>query len=247
MRVTVPGVSRWESHAWSVCDKSGDTVQFLIAPVRGGYLFERWTDKVFALTKTEDQVKLSMQGPFGLPINFVKNINRERHNAYVFIVGGSGIAPALFAIRALLGDISLKGPTEDSNGLANTQPSIYLIWSMRGENAEKLSVIQPWLAPESPVHVHIYDTSRSGFDKGVIASANSTSIAPLMSRNRPSIRNLLYKIVESVGYESERMRPTVGLFVCGPESMTLDVLGDARVVEMDKNVLFDIEVESFEL
>ncbi|KAJ3337980.1 hypothetical protein HDU93_000243 [Gonapodya sp. JEL0774] len=245
MRVTIPSISWWESHAWSVCGATEKSVEFLVGPVRGGYGFEKWTDALLATDKLGTPMRISMQGPFGTPTSFIKPSTLPSHDAYIFVVGGTGIAPALFAIRGILAsssaDVKSALQSDSSVGLTQKRRPIYLFWSVRSDSAHQLSPILPWLVPESPVQVHIYDTSRAGSDMPTVPSQYGSPLAPLVSRHRPGVRNLLHKVIERLSGES----PRLALFVCGPESMTLDVLGDVKAVEESERVRIDVDLESF--
>ncbi|KXS13180.1 hypothetical protein M427DRAFT_34226 [Gonapodya prolifera JEL478] len=245
MRVTVPSASWWESHAWSIAGVKGNEVEFLVAPVKGGWAFEKWTERVLEGVKKEGGIKISMQGPFGTPTRFVFP-NATPHSAYVFIVGGTGLAPALFCIRSLLSNPPITaGASSDAEKVLPDRPPIYLVWSVRSDRAHTLSALQPWLGPDSPLNVHVFDTSRAGSDLGPVSSPLPNPIAPLVSRSRPGVRNILCKVVERLGAETSVAVPRVEVFVCGPERMTNDVLADVKAVETSEKVVIDVEVESF--
>ncbi|KXS19446.1 hypothetical protein M427DRAFT_152464 [Gonapodya prolifera JEL478] len=264
MRVKLPVGGWWggrEAHPWSLSGASAEEMQFLVAPARSQYGYENWTERVIALTKEQnaESIQVAMQGPFGVPLGVLS----KPHDAYVFIVGGSGVAPAIFAIRGILDSPSrstspdeheteakvaalVTKETDRATVLAH-RAQIYLFWSVRAEKSEEMSLIQPWLGAESPVHVHIFDTSRAGADRASIPSAAPDPVAPLVSRHRPGVRNLLYKVVDRCAVGEGVKGTSVGMFVCGPEQLALDAVADAKVVETDGRARFEIEVESFTL
>ncbi|KAJ3301614.1 hypothetical protein HDU93_006819, partial [Gonapodya sp. JEL0774] len=121
MRVIVPDASRWEAHPWSVSSTNGGVVKFLVGPVKRS---NEWTQKVFKLfedSKGGPSVQVALQGPFGNPVIFATD--DSRHDAYVFLVAGSGIAPAIASIEYLLNRFSDDGSLKSAHG------KIHLVWS----------------------------------------------------------------------------------------------------------------------
>ncbi|KAJ3304979.1 ferric/cupric-chelate reductase, partial [Gonapodya sp. JEL0774] len=99
MRVIVPSVSRLEAHPWSVASCAQGKITFLVGPSKGP---KQWTQKVFRYLEESKKgyARVCLQGPFGNPVSFVTE--GPFHDAYVFLVAGSGISPAIASIEHLL-------------------------------------------------------------------------------------------------------------------------------------------------
>ncbi|KAJ3329244.1 hypothetical protein HDU93_001067 [Gonapodya sp. JEL0774] len=231
MRVIVPAASRWEAHPWSVASSTSGTVKFLVGPVKRQ---TQWTQQVFGImeaTKSGPSTQVALQGPFGNPILFVTE--DRRHDAYVFIVGGSGISPAISGIEHLLERFSSDGSLTSARGKIN------LVWSTSHAGAENLTAVSHWLEKDSPVSITIHDTAIERMDDPA---------AGVLRRGRINARFIMHRVVDSaVSWAEAGGAPRVAVFVCGPGGFAKQVVEDLRLVEQEKSVRFTTHVESFEI
>ncbi|KXS13803.1 hypothetical protein M427DRAFT_363728 [Gonapodya prolifera JEL478] len=231
MRVVVPAASRWEAHPWSVTSTTPGSVKFLVGPVKGK---NEWTERVFQYlesTKSGGSASVSLQGPYGNPVLFATE--EQRHDAYVFLVAGSGVSPAIAAIEHLLNRFFEDGSLQSAHG------KIQLVWSTGRASPERLTSLAQWLDKESPVQVTIHDTAVERMDQ---ASEG------VVRRGRLNARHVMHKVVDAaVSWSEAGGAPRVAVFVCGPGSFAGQVVADLTSVEKERGVRFSTHVESFEM
>lgn len=197
-----------------------------------------------------------MQGPFGAPIPIVEHAPKSQ--AVACFVGGTGVAPALAGLRAIVesGAVPASGfltaCDEESSGPASPaaaaaeRPKLFLFWSAHVSAMSEFSLIRDWVdAMQSPdaavaVQVFLFETSEETYEDPETA---------LLKHRRPNMRTLLdTKLKPLVKARGEEQEFRLSVFVCGSEGFTLDAVASAHSFQRENpNVKLSLSDESFSL
>ncbi|KAJ1554058.1 hypothetical protein HK096_005180 [Nowakowskiella sp. JEL0078] len=240
MRVKLASVSNFEFHPWSAIPNNNGTLSFVFSADSSHP--KEWSYKAMKSLSENPNQSISLQGPYGKKIQFTANKTRE--DVLVFYVGGTGIAPAIAAISSILGPNVTESDPHVKQGKDSEQGNytavnadgtrIFLFWAASSEKINNFSLIQPWLEPNSPVTVQLFDTSASAIE----------SKSSLINQHRPHLKGLLNKFISPFTDDNSK----IGVFLCGPEGFVKDALLSIETFKKkNKNVRVTVEIESFAL
>ncbi|KAJ3007531.1 UNVERIFIED_CONTAM: hypothetical protein HDU68_003471 [Siphonaria sp. JEL0065] len=225
MRVNVPSISTYEFHPWCIAKSTADSVSFVFQ--RSSTNEKEWSSLVADKLKTNPNIAVHLQGPFGKEIELVTD---SAQNALLFYVAGTGIAGALAAIEQVL------ARNETVNVVAGAT-KIHLVWSARNAGMENLSWIQGYLKDNKNITLELFQTSDSELP-------SSTRVFG----HRPNLRQILKKKISPLVSSDAGAVVNAGVFVCGPETFVRDALESAASYSSSqKGVKLTVEVESYDL
>ncbi|KAI9362456.1 ferric reductase like transmembrane component-domain-containing protein [Zopfochytrium polystomum] len=255
MRVAVPAVSAFEYHPWSVLRATDTTVTFLFAPASSKPA--QWTSKVVKyLDESASDLnapgakppKVRLQGPFGRAAGIAADF--DAYHSIVLYVGGTGVAPALAILDHIL------RTRESSSSSSSSSVAAAAADLVTSDTKSETPLLREVAASDVALTLHLYDTSRPGFDVEAAAGAGGEvklldgGVAIHATRARPHLRALLNKhvLAKVVAAQEAGGTARVGVFMCGPESFMADGLASVAAFKShNEKVVVDTEVESYAL
>ncbi|KAJ3016719.1 UNVERIFIED_CONTAM: hypothetical protein HDU68_012075 [Siphonaria sp. JEL0065] len=245
MRVCFPKLCN-EFHPWSIVESTETNTTFMFVKSAKP---DEWSTRVAEYLRQQKEhgmagdVMVSLQGPYGKEIDVVKRIP----DVFVCFVGGTGVAACVSAVKWVL-----------FNATSEKETKVFLFWSSRSHNLDSLSHLKGLLAMSADcLHIQLFETGNEWATSDLGTAGGTPSLydgkreltLTLMethSKKRADLNHLLQKFVAPLDVFETVFE--VGVFVCGPKSLSLDALAACDTFQKEHaGFRVAVEVESFYL